>query len=64
MKEADQENLKRIKASLRKGSIQRNGTTALFVGIAFSGALIGTPWLIASVSLTSLILLAWKYKKE
>ena len=52
----DEENLQRIQASLKRGAIQRNGKTALFVGLAISGAVMGTPGLIASIAGASLIL--------
>ena len=56
--------LERIKVALRKGAIQRNGKTALLLGIALSGAIVGTPWLIATLGGTSLYLYTFGKRKE
>ena len=60
----DIKNLKRINLALRNASIQRNGKTALVLGLAVSGALVGTPWLLATMGGASLYLLASKKTKQ
>ena len=60
----DTKNLKRINLALRKASIQRNGKTALVLGLAVSGALVGTPWLLATMGGASLYLLASKKNNQ
>ena len=60
----DTKNLKRINLALRKASIQRNGKTALVLGLAVSGALVGTPWLLATMGGASLYLFASKKSKQ
>lgn len=60
----DTKNLKRINLALRNASLQRNGKTALVLGLAVSGALVGTPWLLATMGGASLYLLASKKTKQ
>ena len=47
---------KKINASLRRESIERNLKTAAVAGFAVSGAIFGFPWLVATASTTSTVL--------
>ena len=59
-----QDSMPKVAQTLRSKAIKRNARTALFLGIASSGAVVSTPALVVTFFGSLLTMYAWKQVKK